>query len=203
MNNTKNVKNIKETFFPGTIIKCLSMDDKQAVPSGTLGVVTHVDDMGTIHMAWATGSTMGLIVGVDSFEVITDSMNLVESDIEAKRYRFARVKVCELLISSLLSKILNKCLPVKLVFEDDVSWWGISTTSPILISDVQSLIDYASENETERKSFLPELPEEPDTYTKSLGKELLEKIIRKNINELRRIFPVHGQGLLFEFERRE
>ena len=96
---------IKKKYTPGTIIKCLSMDDKQAVPSGTLGVVTHVDDMGTIHMAWATGSTMGLIVGVDSFEVITDSMNLVESDIEAKRYRFARVKVCELLISSLLSML--------------------------------------------------------------------------------------------------
>ena len=35
------------------------------VPPGTLGEVTMVDDAGTIHTNWSTGSSLGLIEGID------------------------------------------------------------------------------------------------------------------------------------------
>ena len=48
------------------------MDDDQAPPYNTLGTVKNIDDMGTIHVSWDTGSSLGLIYGVDKFETVVD-----------------------------------------------------------------------------------------------------------------------------------
>jgi hypothetical protein len=64
------VQSIKERYKVGTRIKLRFMNDSQAVPSGTLGTVARVDDMGTIHMKWDNGRSLGLVVGEDSFEVV-------------------------------------------------------------------------------------------------------------------------------------
>ena len=37
---------------------------------GTIGVVTHIDDLGSIHMKWQNGSSLALIPEVDSFKVL-------------------------------------------------------------------------------------------------------------------------------------
>lgn len=68
--NKKEIQEIKDKFVPGTKIKLLKMEDIQAVPPNTIGVVQFVDDIGTIHMNWQTGSSLGLIVGKDEFEII-------------------------------------------------------------------------------------------------------------------------------------
>lgn len=47
-------------FPPGTRVKCLFMDDVNAVPNGTEGTVAFVDDVGTIHVDWDNGSGLGL-----------------------------------------------------------------------------------------------------------------------------------------------
>ena len=60
----------KEMYPIGTRIELISMEDSQAVPSGTKGTVVCVDDMGTIHMKWDNGRTLGLIPNVDSFRKI-------------------------------------------------------------------------------------------------------------------------------------
>lgn len=44
----------------------VQMDDPQAPQPGTLGKVIAVDDIGTIHVAWATGSGLGVAYGQDS-----------------------------------------------------------------------------------------------------------------------------------------
>lgn len=60
-------------MFPmGTKIELIHMDDKQAPPPGTKGVVTSVDDIGTIHISWQTGSNLGLVYGVDKFHIIEE-----------------------------------------------------------------------------------------------------------------------------------
>mgnify|MGYP002150417403 FL=1 len=46
------------------------MDDRQAPPRGTEGTVQFVDDAGTIHVQWDTGSSLGLVPGADEWEVI-------------------------------------------------------------------------------------------------------------------------------------
>ncbi len=54
----------------GDHVRCISMDDPYAVPAGTCGIVYHIDDMGTIHVRWNNGSGLGLIPGVDEFEIL-------------------------------------------------------------------------------------------------------------------------------------
>lgn len=56
---------LKNGFPPGTRVELLRMDDDQAPPVGTLGTVKAVDDIGTIHVAWDNGSSLGVVLGVD------------------------------------------------------------------------------------------------------------------------------------------
>lgn len=46
------------------------MDDPFAPPSGTIGTVTWVDDIGQIHVKWENGSSLALNVKLDSFSKI-------------------------------------------------------------------------------------------------------------------------------------
>ncbi len=48
------------------------MDDIQAPPIGTKGTVRHVDDIGTIHVGWDTGSGLGVVFGEDIIKVLKD-----------------------------------------------------------------------------------------------------------------------------------
>ena len=64
------VEELKRIYTNGIKIRLINMNDIQAVPSGTVGTVRCVDDIGTIHMEWESGSSLGLIYGVDKFEVV-------------------------------------------------------------------------------------------------------------------------------------
>lgn len=62
------VNAMKKDYPAGTKVKLVSMvDDVNPVPSGTIGEVTFVDDMGQIHVNWENGSGLALIPMVDSF----------------------------------------------------------------------------------------------------------------------------------------
>ena len=62
--NTINM--LKDRFPNGCRVALDHMDDAQAPPPGTTGTVIHVDDMGTIHVAWDTGSSIGVVFGADA-----------------------------------------------------------------------------------------------------------------------------------------
>lgn len=70
MLSTVDIKTLRELYPAGTRIRLLKMDDIQAPPAGTEGTVTFIDDAGTIHMRWDTGSSLGLISEEDEFEVV-------------------------------------------------------------------------------------------------------------------------------------
>jgi len=52
----------------------VSMDDEFAPPKGTKGEVLHVDDTGTIHITWQTGSTLGAVPGVDMVKKLDEEI---------------------------------------------------------------------------------------------------------------------------------
>lgn len=64
------VRDLKELFPVGIRVELVSMDDLQAPPVGTKGTVSYVDDMGTIHVQWDNGSTLGVVDGIDFIRVI-------------------------------------------------------------------------------------------------------------------------------------
>ena len=62
------LESLRERYPAGTRVELVSMDDpynKCLVP-GCRGTVAGVDDMGTIHVAWDCGSSLGIVYGVDS-----------------------------------------------------------------------------------------------------------------------------------------
>lgn len=60
----------KKAYPVGTRIRLLHMDDPYSpIPDGMTGTVTSVDDMGTLHMKWDNGRSLGICPDVDSFEV--------------------------------------------------------------------------------------------------------------------------------------
>ena len=64
-------KEYVEKLYPiGTRVELEYMDDPFAVPSGTKGVVSFIDDVGQLHIDWENGSSLALVVGVDKFHRI-------------------------------------------------------------------------------------------------------------------------------------
>ena len=59
------VARIRAEFPPGTRVELVWMDDPQAPPIGTKGTVIGVDDIGSIMVAWDTGSGLNVAYGVD------------------------------------------------------------------------------------------------------------------------------------------
>lgn len=59
------IEALRREFPKGCRVELLRMDDPQAPPVGTMGSVIAVDDIGTIHVAWSTGSSLGVAYGQD------------------------------------------------------------------------------------------------------------------------------------------
>ena len=66
----KEIAKLKEKYPVGTKIRLLAMDDIQAPPIGTEGVVYGVDGMGSLLVRWETGSHLSVLFGVDQVEEI-------------------------------------------------------------------------------------------------------------------------------------
>ena len=63
---------LRRCYPKGSQVKLIRMDDPycQDLKPGMLGTIMHVDDIGTIHVAWDCGSTLGVVYGEDSCEVV-------------------------------------------------------------------------------------------------------------------------------------
>lgn len=59
------LKKLREVFPEYSRVKLVDMDDPNAPPNGIHGTVIDVDDMGTIHVSWDNGSSLGVVWGVD------------------------------------------------------------------------------------------------------------------------------------------
>ena len=57
---------LREQYPKGTRVELVHMDDPYTkLTAGDKGTVNHVDDMGTIHISWNCGSSLGVVYGVD------------------------------------------------------------------------------------------------------------------------------------------
>ena len=61
------LKQLKEYYKPGTKVRLVHMNDPYThIPEGTTGEVLCVDSLGTLHVMWSNGSTLGAVFGEDS-----------------------------------------------------------------------------------------------------------------------------------------
>ena len=62
---------LRSHYPRGCRVKLICMNDPyRDLKEGSLGTVTHVDDIGTIHVAWDCGSTLGVVYGEDLCTVV-------------------------------------------------------------------------------------------------------------------------------------
>ena len=67
------VNQLKEKYPKGTRVVLDYMgDDPNPIAPGTIGMVRHVDDIGTIHCVFDNGRSLGLIPGEDFFHKISE-----------------------------------------------------------------------------------------------------------------------------------
>ena len=68
------LKQLKEYYKPGTRIILIRMSDPYTnLKKGDRGTVTLVDDIGTIHVNWDRGSTLGVVFGEDECRRIDEN----------------------------------------------------------------------------------------------------------------------------------
>ncbi|MBQ5823813.1 MAG: DUF4314 domain-containing protein [Clostridia bacterium] len=57
---------LREKYPTGTRVELVHMDDPYTkLTTGDKGTVRFVDDIGTIHISWDCGSSLGAVYGVD------------------------------------------------------------------------------------------------------------------------------------------
>lgn len=56
---------LKTNYPKGTRVELVKMDDPQAPPKGTRGIIVGVDDMGSLLVNWDNGSSLNVIYGED------------------------------------------------------------------------------------------------------------------------------------------
>lgn len=69
------LENIRRQYPKGTRVELLKMDDpfNTVLHPGSKGTVVAVDDIGTIHVAWDCGSSLGVVYGADICKVINNT----------------------------------------------------------------------------------------------------------------------------------
>lgn len=68
------LRHLREQYPKGTRVELLHMDDPyntKLIP-GCKGTVRFVDDIGTIHVQWDCGSSLGVVYGKDAYRNISE-----------------------------------------------------------------------------------------------------------------------------------
>ena len=68
--NKAYLEQLRKQYPKGTKLQLISMrNEKYPILPGTVGEVTHIDDIGNILVRWQNGSSLAIIPEVDSFRV--------------------------------------------------------------------------------------------------------------------------------------
>ncbi|QHQ62665.1 DUF4314 domain-containing protein [Anaerocolumna sedimenticola] len=71
--SAETLKGLRDSYTPGARVVLIEMNDPytKLIP-GDKGTVTSVDDIGTIHVKWDRGGSLGVVFGEDSCRKIEE-----------------------------------------------------------------------------------------------------------------------------------
>ena len=86
---SRNIVNaIKMDFPAGCTVELIKMDDPyRKMPTGLKGVVSCVDDTGTVHVNWENGSTLGAVYGEDQIRRVYKNTKIYYLYRDASNYK--------------------------------------------------------------------------------------------------------------------
>jgi len=64
----------------GMRVRMLSMDDKLPVDEGMEGTIHNIDDLGTLHVKWDDGRSLGVIPGIDNYQLLPSEDEQISPD---------------------------------------------------------------------------------------------------------------------------
>lgn len=69
----KALEKLRGDFPKGTRVELIKMDDPYTtLKAGDKGTVSFIDDLGTIHVNWDKGSSLGIVYGEDIYRKVAD-----------------------------------------------------------------------------------------------------------------------------------
>ena len=99
----------------GMRIHLISMDteDPNPIDSGLEGTIDRVDDMGTIHVNWDDGRRLGVIPGVDDYQILPTEEDQIDFDVFEDSGERLMKKISKKPISGSINKTFKKGLHKK------------------------------------------------------------------------------------------
>ena len=87
--NPATLKRLRETYPPGTRVELDHMDDpyNRKLTTGSRGTVVAVDDIGTIHVAWDCGSSLGVCYGEDACHVVKEEISFDRTTVVSQKVK--------------------------------------------------------------------------------------------------------------------
>jgi hypothetical protein len=74
------VERVRKQYPIGTVVEIVSMADPyRDMPSGTMGVVTAVDDTGTVFADWTNRSGLGSVYGEDVIRKVERKSDIIKT----------------------------------------------------------------------------------------------------------------------------
>ena len=62
----------RQCSLVGSKVQLISTDDPYTkLKPGDIGIITHIDDNGTVSADWENGSALGLIPNIDNFNILS------------------------------------------------------------------------------------------------------------------------------------
>jgi len=180
----------------GMRIRMISMDDQYAVDEGIEGTIVRIDDLGTLHVKWDDGSSLGVIPEIDKYELLPaedEQVDLIDLFKESKKPMTTNLKRD-------FEQITNKNrLKIKVEAEEVVGGEAEGMTAKDLtkkhnvsVKDIEKEIEVGTEIEMEhtdskkmdREIVMDHIAEFPDYYTnKKYGVKVSEKGLEAELEE--------------------
>ena len=187
----------------GMRIRMLSMEDEFPVDEGMEGTIHTIDDLGTLHVKWDDGRNIGIIPGIDEYQLLPPEDEQINLDFfnEDKNERLVKKIQAKPLTKSIGTLFKNAQSKNKIKIESEEVPGGeaenmtpkdLAKKHDVSVKDIEKEIEVGTEIEMEhtdskkmaREIAMDHVAEFPDYYTnKKYGVKASEKGLEKELEE--------------------
>jgi hypothetical protein len=187
----------------GMRIRMLSMEDEFPVDEGMEGTIYNIDDLGTLHVKWDDGRNIGIIPGIDEYQVLPPEDEQIDLDFfnEDKNERLVKKIQKKPLTKSMDKLFKNVQSKNKIKIESEEVPGGeaegmtakdLAKKHDVSVKDIEKEIEVGTKIEMEhtdskkmaKEIAMDHIAEFPDYYTnKKYGVKASEKGLEKELEE--------------------